>query len=277
MTDVYPCGTVKEAQRRLLAMGLYTGKVDGMPGPLTQAAFNALFNNQRVKYLGSWDAARRLTAVSQALCRIDGIEVGDIDGLKGPQTVYAYSVYDARMAGDTTVETWRDFADQQPPLQPAPPKATVWPRQADVRAFFGPEGANQTTVVLPYPMKVAWNLSQRITKTSCNVKVKPALERIWGRTLEHYGITKIVELKLDLFGGCLNVRKIRGGTSWSMHAYGIAWDVDPERNALKMGRDEATLDAKVYDPFWGFVEAEGAVSLGRLRNYDWMHFQFARL
>ena len=34
-----------------------------------------------------------------------------------------------------------------------------------------------------------------------------------------------------------------------MHAYGIAWDVDPERNKLKMGRDQATLDAPEYNAF----------------------------
>ena len=32
-----------------------------------------------------------------------------------------------------------------------------------------------------------------------------------------------------------------------------------------------------YAAFWQFVEAEGAVSLGRARDYDWMHFQFATL
>ena len=97
------------------------------------------------------------------------------------------------------------------------------------------------------------------------------------RTLEHYGLPEIQRLRLDMFGGLLNVRRMRGGTSWSMHAYGIAWDVDPARNALRMGRDQATLDAPEYDAFWSFVYDEGAISLGRERNYDWMHFQFARL
>jgi hypothetical protein len=32
-----------------------------------------------------------------------------------------------------------------------------------------------------------------------------------------------------------------------------------------------------YEPFWKFVEEEGAVSLGRARNYDYQHFQCALL
>jgi hypothetical protein len=109
------------------------------------------------------------------------------------------------------------------------------------------------------------------------VKVHDHLKRIWTRTLEHYGLEEIQRLRLNLFGGCLEVRKKRGGSGWSMHAYGIAWDVDPDRNALRMTRDDATLDGPEYDAFWQFVYDEGAISLGKERNFDWMHFQFARL
>jgi hypothetical protein len=28
---------------------------------------------------------------------------------------------------------------------------------------------------------------------------------------------------------------------------------------------------------WKIIESEGAVSLGRRKDYDWMHWQFARL
>jgi hypothetical protein len=38
-----------------------------------------------------------LVATQQLLCRIDGIEVGKIDGIVGTQTRYAFSVYDARL------------------------------------------------------------------------------------------------------------------------------------------------------------------------------------
>ena len=31
------------------------------------------------------------------------------------------------------------------------------------------------------------------------------------------------------------------------------------------------------DKFWEFVYDEGAISLGKERNYDWMHLQFSRL
>ena len=48
-----------------------------------------------------------------------------------------------------------------------------------------------------------------------------------------------------------------------MHAFGIAWDVDPDHNQLKMGRDEATLDGAEYDDFWNIVYDEGAIGLGK--------------
>ena len=70
---------------------------------------------------------------------------------------------------------------------------------------------------------------------------------------------------------------MRGGSSWSMHSWGIAVDIDPDRNQLNMNRKEATLAKPVYDKFWQFVYDEGAISLGIERDYDWMHFQFARL
>ena len=94
---------------------------------------------------------------------------------------------------------------------------------------------------------------------------------------DHYGMEKIREMGLDLYGGCFNNRSIIGGKATSMHAWGIAVDIDPDRNGLNIPAPKAVLSGPEYAAFWQFVEAEGAVSLGRSRDYDWMHFQFATL
>ncbi len=275
---------LKEVQRRLTALKLFDGEV-GAPAAAkaTDAALMALFRWQQVRGWDHWSFDRRVIAGGQVLARIDGIDPGEIDGLKGPQTTHAFDVYEARAAAGgkpvAEVEAWRDAEDAKTPPPATSAKAVTWPRQnyADMIRFFGAVGTHQVTLELPYPMRVAWNLGQTIRTTSCHALCEEPMKRALGRALEHYGIDRLRELRLDLFGGLLNVRKKRGGSTWSMHAWGIALDIDPERNALKMGRDKATLDGPDYEPWWQAWEAEGAVSLGRARNFDWMHVQFARL
>ncbi|MCH7410937.1 hypothetical protein MM239_16125 [Belliella sp. DSM 111904] len=62
-----------------------------------------------------------------------------------------------------------------------------------------------------------------------------------------------------------------------MHSWGIAIDFDPSNNQLKWGRDMATFAGPEYHAWWDIWESEGWVSLGRLRNFDWMHVQAASL
>jgi hypothetical protein len=250
-------------------------KSDGVPGKKTMAAVDLALTLAKVD-ADDWSDARRLIAIEQLIYADDGIEVGLIDGLIGEQTRYARTVYVARLTGNTTVETWRDAENAKPP--PVPPQAaTVWPRQNGVESFFGVPGTNHARFDFPFPMRLAWNPAQAVTWTSVNKKVLAPLQRIWSGALGHYGHERLKRLRLDLYGGCYNNRNMRGGAAKSMHAYAIAWDIDPDRNQLKWGRDLASLDAADYEPFWKLVEAEGAISLGRVRNFDWMHFQFARL
>jgi putative chitinase len=277
---------LREVQRRLSEepTDFYEGEIDGEYGPETATAIKALFQFQGVTGFEGWSDLRMIIGAGQVLCRMDGLAPGEIDGLMGPQTRDAFETYAMRKLNNGNpvpdLENWRDEAAAANVVSTAPPipaTAPAWPREGEVRSFFGAPGSNQTTLILPFKMRLAWDLNQTVTKTSCNVKVHDHLKRIWQRTLDKYGMAEIQRLRLDLFGGCLNVRKKRGGSGWSMHAFGIAWDVDPERNALKMTRDDATLDSPEYDAFWGFVYDEGAISLGKEKNFDWMHFQFARL
>jgi len=154
----------------------------------------------------------------------------------------------------------------------------TWPTESECPKFYGPKGENQTSIVLPYPMRIAWDRDKRITKMTCHERVAGSMTRIFTDLLAHYGSAKLTELGIDLFGGCLNVRLKRGSkTSWSIHSWGVAVDLDPNRNALRETSKTARFARKEYLPMWKIIEGEGAVSLGRARNYDWMHFQFARL
>lgn len=157
-----------------------------------------------------------------------------------------------------------------------------WPSQEEVRSgksVFGRAGdeSSLTSIRLPYIMRLAWERNTTVSTMRCHKLVAEPLLRIFQATLDHYGMEKIRELGLDLYGGCFNNRSIIGRKATSMHAWGIAVDMDPDRNGLNIPAPKAALSGPEYAAFWKFVEAEGAISLGRARDYDWMHFQFATL
>lgn len=153
---------------------------------------------------------------------------------------------------------------------------SVWPKQdyESMNGFYGAVGENQIKLALPFPMRLAWDTSKSVSKITCHSKVADSLGRVLLGILTHYGSLEKIQLnRMDLFGGCLNVRKVRGGSTWSIHSWGCAIDIDPDHNQLKWGREKATMPAEVIALF----ENEGWVSLGNSRNYDYMHFQAARL
>lgn len=186
------------------------------------------------------------------------------DGIPGPVTAA------------TIAQSLKLRKTSQPPRQ-----SKDWPKQTPSRdeiiRFFGEPGLHQVRLKLPYPMVLSWDCSHQITSFACHEKVHDSLAEIFRRTLDHYGFEKIKKLGLHRFGGCLNVRPITGGTVLSTHSWGISVDLWPEANRYSWNHSRARFAREEYDFFWTFVEAEGAVSLGRVRDKDWMHFQFANL
>lgn len=270
---------LSEIQSQLAAMRLYGGATDGIHGPRTAAAMEALFLS-RPYCAGNWrrwPPARRAVAAAQIFCLLDGIEVGAVDGLMGPQTQHAFEVWSARKRGIDGIETWRDHE----PESAAVSRAGSWPRQSqrEMEKFFGAVGAHQATLVVPagYPLHLAWDKAKKVTRFSCHEKIHNAASRVFARVLDAYGPAQIRALGLDRFGGCLNVRRMRGGSAWSTHAWGAAFDFDPERNRLKWTRTRAQFARPDYERWWALWEEEGFVSLGRARDFDWMHVQAARL
>ena len=218
-----------------------------------------------------------------------GFPVGPIDGVIGDKTTAAIKAFQSRngilpsgKADEATVAALRSTSAGPVirPIgedQPAPTIKSVWPRQADVSAFYGAVGTSQTSIAIPFDMWLAWDKSVRVRKMTLHTKVAASAERVLQAVAGLYSAQERKTIGLDLFGGSLNVRKMRGGSAWSMHSWGIAIDFDPERNQLKWDHTRARLAKPDAIPFWLEWEKEGWVSLGRARDFDHMHVQAARL
>lgn len=255
---------------------------DGVMGKETRTA---LLHVEQIP--ADWSDKRQVIGYIQYLCATEGINGGPIDGYWGPQTEQGFSELEVRF-NKAEWTPWRsDEGEGIGDLiggfvgQLFGKDDTVdndWPAQtqSELIKYYGHVGQNQTKVNCPYPLKIAWNKTQKVRKVTCHEKVADSVGRILVRVKDHYG-DRISELGLDLFGGCLNVRKMRGGSKWSTHAWGISFDWDPERNQLRWEDDKANFAAGEYEHWWKLWEEEGWVSLGRQRNYDWMHVQAAKV
>lgn len=262
-------------QKLLKEVDYYKGALDGLFGKQSIAAMSNFltkeFGSEQVK----WPLERRKILASQIFAKKAGIDVGKLDGFTGPQSKAAFEKLNYRLATGKDLPNWRDLFDKVTAPAIILP-TTQWPLESDVPKFYGKVGENQTKVALPYKMKLAWDLKTEISSFQCHEKVAPSIQKIFQKTLDYYGEEQIKKLRLDLFAGCLNVRDKRGGSSPSMHSWGIAVDIDSANNQLKWNKTKASLARPEYEIFWRIVEGEGAVSLGRLKDYDWMHWQFAR-
>ncbi|WP_420633782.1 M15 family peptidase [Candidatus Palauibacter sp.] len=273
---------VRRIQARLETLGHYGGEIDGRCGPRTNGAVDAALEDRDAELPSgwrNWSEKRRTVAYLQLWCHEEGIDAGPVDGWWGPQTDFAYGALAETLETRRPPANWRDF--EPPRLNP-----NAWPSQSpqsEIEAVFGPRGVRDgftpplRRVECPWKLKVAWNMKATTRRITIHEACADSLGRILANAWDHYGGPEIERLRLDLYGGSYNPRKMRRGSRWSTHSWGIAIDWDPAHNQLDWGRGQASLDGPDYEDWWRFWEEEGWVSLGRHRNFDWMHVQAARL
>jgi hypothetical protein len=254
----------KDFQTELQDRGFYKGSIDGVEGPNTRDAMIEFLRSRSSELEPSVKSTnsirvKRLAAVQLIFKDLGFYEV-PVDGKIGPSTRHA-------------TEQWQNR--QRQTHQPArnPSSNNRWPNRSQLESFYGRPGTGHTMLELPFPMRIAWNKRQTINRVTVHSKCADSLGRILSEIHREYGYDELRKLGIDLFGGIYNNRNIRGGSVPSVHAYAAAIDLDPERNQLRWGSDRAVFAKPKYSKMIDAFEREGWVSLGRERNFDWMHLQ----
>lgn len=159
----------------------------------------------------------------------------------------------------------------------------VWPHQSDCDTFYGDprgdaggahtrwENENLTRIRPPFNMfyEGRW-VSSLLIHRKCADSLHRVLSTIWLDANEDQSL--IDEWGVSVYAGCYNYRLIRGGNRLSMHAYGCAIDLDPERNGLGDRTPNFANHPHIIEAF----ESEGWEWGGRWSRPDGMHFQAAR-
>lgn len=252
----------------------YTGTIDGIYGPQSRRAIdNAL---STTPMLASWLYDRRGIAAAQVLLNEHGFEAGKVDGLAGVNTNEAFRAWQHEKT------TGRPLRLDRTPPPGYTPRATSFPSQARVAAFYGAPGTNRLInqlrmFALPLPMRIDWDLDTTVTRVQLHQKCGDSAMTAILEVIRHYGEKRWRELGLDRNAGTYNPRKMRGGTSWSMHAYGCAWDFFAGPNGLTTRCPQALFCGQEYQAFFDIWEKHGWTSLGRAIGRDWMHVQAAHL
>ena len=236
------------------AIGLVGSDVDGYVGPVT------------TQKIADWQAA-------------NGFQGADVDGMCGSKTL-------AKLfpAGTPTQTEQNDSKPKSSDSQESTAKAETTPvdnseipTQSEVRSnksIYGhvdKAGSKLKAATIPYKMYYYGSP----TTVRVHEKIVDRVSNIFSQTANAYTPEEIEELGLNKYSGCYNYRPTTNGNSLSMHAWGIAIDIDGANNPMTPTGKEPLASEKAKK-FWEIVEANGGVSMGRNFKKDWMHFQFAK-
>lgn len=169
----------------------------------------------------------------------------------------------------------KSIAACQKYLRAMMPNPNPWPKSdsRSLNAFYGDPSKGEVIGqivrmdVTALGMKYDGALVRAIgVHRKCAESLGRALLDIFSRDLD-------VSWVLAQYAGIYNHRPMRGGTKWSLHAYGAAIDLAPATNGLKTSWPvNATMPLEVMECF----AREGWMPAGAFWGRDAMHFQATR-
>ena len=146
------------------------------------------------------------------------------------------------------------------------PSVESWPNpdKRSLTKFYGDAGDESQLVNLPVDGLGVKYDGQLVKTVYCNNRIADSLQRIIVQLSEHHP-----EVLAD-YNGCFNFRKMRGGSSYSLHAYGAAIDFMAGSNGNRTAwPTSANMPITVMEIF----AREGWISAGAFWGRDAMHFQ----
>lgn len=142
--------------------------------------------------------------------------------------------------------------------------------------FWGPHGVEggytppQKKITLPFPLYLYGDKSKLVKTLSPHVKAADAFLEAFENLVIQYPTQELREKAgVTVYDGLYNPRLMRGSSStWSMHAWSLAIDLNASKNTLKMHwPKQAVMPFEVYECF----ARAGLSSLGWSDNRDAMH------
>ena len=151
------------------------------------------------------------------------------------------------------------------------PKPNPWPKpdQTSLRKFYGQPGDESNLVMIDFPFKTFYS-GKEVKRTRCHKKVADSLLRVLKNIGTKYGNNRSIIEAAEDYGGVYNFRLKRGGSSYSLHAYGAAIDLDADDNTFKDSWPiKADMPLEIMEEF----AKEGWKSAGAFWQTDAMHFE----
>jgi hypothetical protein len=175
-----------------------------------------------------------------------------VDGFWGPKSQMACKMY----------------------LRSLMPSPNPWPKsdQGSLREFYGRPGDESNLVTIEFPYRMLYD-GKAVSKTRVHKKCAESLLRILKGIQGRFNDAPDIVDEATDYGGCYNFRLKRGGTTYSLHAWGAAIDLDADDNSF---RDNWPMKSDMPLEILEEFAKEGWTSAGPWWGYDSMHHQATR-
>lgn len=151
------------------------------------------------------------------------------------------------------------------------PEKHPWPKatQAAIQKFFGKPGDEGALVTIQFPFPKFYD-GKLVKSTRIHEKCAESYLRVQNDIWTNYKTKRGIMEEAEDYAGCYNFRLKRGGTTYSLHAYGGAVDEDADDNTF---RDSWPLQADMPLEIIECYAKEGWTSAAAFWGYDAMHHQ----